>query len=143
MNLSDAGANLIKSFEGCKLAVYKDIVGILTGGYGHIEASLKLGYPITQQQADDWFKQDVAKFESAVNRLAPNATQNQFDAMVSFSYNLGPRSLETSTLLKKFLAGDIQGAAECFLSWDMAGGKHVSGLARRRQAERSIFLGEM
>jgi lysozyme len=84
---------------------------------------------------------DVARFEDGVNKLVTyTINQNQFDALVDFSFNLGLGNLGSSTLLKKLNAGDIKGAAEEFLRWDKAGGKVLAGLTKRRKAERDLFL---
>lgn len=97
--------------------------------------------------------QDIAKFSAAVNRLVtlddagspdtdglPDFTQDEFDALVDFAFNLGIGALAGSTLLKKLNAGDIEGAADEFLKWDHAGGKVLAGLTKRRQGERALFL---
>ncbi|MEG5623927.1 lysozyme, partial [Enterobacter hormaechei] len=83
----------------------------------------------------------LVSYESDVSRLVKvGLTQGQFDALVSFTYNLGARSLSTSTLLRKLNAGDYAGAADEFLRWNKAGGKVLNGLTRRREAERALFL---
>lgn len=137
------GLDLIKSFEGLRLTTYKDIVGIATIGYGHVENPLPPGgsRTITQQQAGTILQEDLQRFERALNAmLQVDVTQNQFDALISFSFNLGSRNLQDSTLLKKLHAGDVAGAANEFLKWNRAGGKAVDGLTRRREAERQLFL---
>lgn len=145
MKISATGINLIKSFEGLRLKAYDDGVGVWTIGYGTIKypngVRVKTGDSCTSQQAEDYLRSDLSAFESAVNRLVTaKLTQNQFDALVSFTYNLGVTNLSKATLLKKLNAGDYQGAADQFLVWNKAGGKVMKGLVRRREAERSLFL---
>ncbi|NUG12423.1 lysozyme [Acinetobacter seifertii] len=145
MKISNSGISLIKSFEGFRLKAYDDGVGVWTIGYGTIKypngIRVKAGDSCTVQQAEDYLRNDLAVFENAVNRLVKvKLTQNQFDALVSFTYNLGETNLGKSTLLKKLNAGDYQGAADQFLVWNKAGGKVMNGLVRRREAERALFL---
>lgn len=140
MKISNNGIDLIKQFEGCRLTAYQDSVGVWTIGYGHTKG-VKNGDSITQAQADAFLRDDVQVAESDVTRLVKvTLSQNQFDALVSFTYNLGVRSLSTSTLLRKLNAGDTKGAADEFLRWNKAGGKVLNGLTRRREAEQSLFL---
>jgi len=142
MKISDKGLSLIKEFEGCKLTAYKDIVGVLTIGYGSTGTHVKEGMTISQERAEALLREDVLRFEQCVNKLVKvELTQNQFDALVSFAFNLGCGNLGSSTLLKKLNARDYQGAADQILRWNRAGGKIVNGLVRRREAERTLFLG--
>ena len=143
--INKAGLDLIKSFEGLKLTAYLDIVGVPTIGYGCTrnvtKDDVKNKRTITEQQATDMMMEELENFEAGVERYVTTAiNDNQFSALVSFSYNVGLGSLQKSTLLKILNNGDISGAAEQFLKWNKAGGKEVSGLTRRRQAERSLFL---
>ena len=138
--INQAGLNLIKSFEGCKLAAYKDIAGIETIGYGHI-AGVQPGQQITQAQADAFLLQDLTHAEGVVEHLVKSdINDNQFGALVSLVYNIGAGHLASSTLLLKLNAGDFVGAATQFLVWCNAGGKKSPGLLRRREAERVLFL---
>lgn len=139
---SKNGLALTKQFEGCRLTAYQDSVGVWTIGYGHTAAGLGRGYMVTQAGADSLLTQDIARFETGVNKLVTfsHLTQNQFDALVDFAFNLGLGNLGSSTLLKKLNAGDIAQAADEFLRWDKAGGKVLAGLTKRRAAERSLFL---
>lgn len=140
MKTSTKGLALIKEFEGCKLAAYLCPAGVLTVGYGHTRG-VKKGDVITQATADRLLVDDVAAFESEVSRLAKvTLTQGQFDALVSFAYNLGSKALEGSTLLKKFNAGDKSGAADEFGKWVNANGVKLAGLVKRRAAERELFV---
>ena len=142
MKINDAGLRLIKSFEGCKLTAYRDIVGVLTIGYGTTGDKVKVGMQISQEDADEMLVDRLEEeFEPGVESLVEkDLTENQFSALVSFAYNLGLGALGRSTLLKLVKAGDMDGAAEEFVKWSMAGGKQVAGLLRRREAEKALFL---
>ena len=145
MQTSDKGISLIKQFEGCKLTAYQDSVGVWTIGYGWTQPvdgkPIRAGMTIKQETAERLLKTGLVSYESDVSRLVKvGVTQGQFDALMSFTYNLGARSLSTSTLLRKLNAGDYAGAADEFLRWNKAGGKVLNGLTRRREAERALFL---
>ena len=145
MQTSEKGIALIKQFEGCKLTAYQDSVGVWTIGYGWTQPvdgkPIRAGMTIKQETAERLLKTGLVSYESDVSRLVKvGVTQGQFDALVSFTYNLGSRSLSTSTLLRKLNAGDYAGAADEFLRWNKAGGKVLNGLTRRREAERALFL---
>lgn len=145
MQTSEKGIALIKQFEGCKLTAYQDSVGVWTIGYGWTQPvdgkPIRAGMVIKQETAERLLKTGLVSYESDVSRLVKvGLTQGQFDALVSFTYNLGARSLSTSTLLRKLNAGDYAGAADEFLRWNKAGGKVLNGLSRRREAERALFL---
>lgn len=140
MRTSQRGLSLIKSFEGLRLLSYRDAVDVWTIGYGATRG-VKAGMSITKEQAERMLLNDVQRFEPEVERLVqvPLST-NQWDALVSFTYNLGAANLESSTLLRKLNAGDYAGAAEQFPRWNKAGGKVLLGLVRRREAEQMLFL---
>lgn len=140
MKISDKGLALIKRWEGCKLTAYKCPAGIWTIGYGSTGPHVKPGMVITQAQADALLLKDVARFEAGVNAMASKFTQGQFDACVSFAFNLGLGNLASSTLLKKHKAGDYAAAADNFGKWINAGGKRLEGLARRRADEKALYL---
>jgi GH24 family phage-related lysozyme (muramidase) len=145
MQTSDKGIALIKEFEGCKLTAYQDSVGVWTIGYGWTQPvdgkPIRTGMTINQDTAERLLKTGLVSYENDVTRLVKvSLTQGQFDALVAFTYNLGARSLSTSTLLRKLNAGDYSGAADEFLRWNKAGGKVLNGLTRRRMAERQVFL---
>ncbi|MCU6263604.1 lysozyme [Serratia ureilytica] len=145
MNISKSGIELIKRFEGLRLKAYQDSVGVWTIGYGWTQPidgkKVGPGMQIDQATADRLLKCGVVQYEQGVNQLVKvKITQGQFDALVSFAYNLGLRSLSTSTLLKKLNAGDKAGAADEFGKWANAGGKRLKGLVARRAAEREMFL---
>ena len=96
---------------------------------------------ITQEQADEYLVSDLNHAASSVNQMVSvDMSQDEFDALCSFAFNLGVGNLKSSTLLKKLNAGDKQGAADQFLVWNKAAGKVMAGLTRRREAERTLFL---
>lgn len=139
------GIELIKEFEGCRLTAYKCPAGVWTIGYGHtgmVDGKLiASGMTITAAKATELLKKDLAEFEAAVNGcVTAPITQNMFDALVSFSFNVGAGALRRSTLLKKLNAKDYDGAADELPKWNKAGGKVLNGLVRRRMAERELFL---
>lgn len=149
MEYSEHALRLIKHFEGCSLESYQDSAGVWTIGYGHTQG-VKPNQSISQSQAETMLKHDLEHFSFSVFQLLQEqgiqADQNQFDALVSFAFNVGIENLRTSTLLKKFKQQDIKGTAQEFLRWDKAtvdGRKVVlKGLTNRRNAELSLFLGE-
>jgi lysozyme len=139
MEYSPDGLKLTESFEGCRLQAYLDSVGVPTIGYGHTHG-VTMGMTCTQEQADAWLQEDVQEAVQAVNNLVTvPLTQQQFDALVDFTFNLGTGALQHSTLLRLLNSGNYQGAAGEFEKWDKAGGKVLPGLLKRRQAERDMF----
>ena len=140
MRTSQRGLSLIKSFEGLRLQAYQDAVGVWTIGYGTTRG-VKAGMAITKEQAERMLMDDVQRFEPEIERLVKvQLNRNQWDALMSFTYNLGAANLESSTLLRKLNAGDYTGAAEQFPRWNKAGGKVLPGLVRRRAAEQALFM---
>ena len=143
MNISNQGLELIKRFEGLHLKAYLDPVGIPTIGYGTIVIAgkpVRMGTTITEAQAVEYLRADIDKFEDYVNQLVNvPLTQEQFDACVSFVYNLGPTNFKKSTLLRLLNAGRYEEAQPQFLRWNKAGGKVLRGLTRRRLAEAALF----
>lgn len=138
---SQRGLSLIRQFEGLRLAAYQDMVGVWTIGYGHTGPDVTPGLAITQQRAEQLLINDLVQFECGVNDLVTvQINQNQFDALVSFAYNLGVGALQKSTLLRLLNAGSYKPAADEFPRWNRAGGNVVAGLTRRRYAERQLFL---
>src|SRR5690349_12958929 len=116
MKISKKGLDLIKSFEGLELKAYEDSVGVLTIGYGSTGSHVKQGMVITKEQAEELLKRDVSRFERGVNDLVKvPLTQNQFDALVSFSFNIGLGNLKSSTLIRNLNASNYAGAANEFL----------------------------
>ncbi|MBF2003654.1 MAG: lysozyme [Synechococcales cyanobacterium C42_A2020_086] len=136
------GLQLLKSFEGLELRAYQDAVGVWTIGYG-TTSGVRPGMVITEAQAEELLKRDLARFERAVSDLVEvPLTDDQFSALVSFAYNVGEGALASSTLLRLLNQRNYQGAADQLLRWDKAGGRPLAGLTRRRRAERALFLGQ-
>lgn len=139
MQYSKSGVQLTERFEGCKLTAYQDQVGKWTIGYGHT-LNVFAGQTCTQEQAEAWLQEDMAWAVRVVNALVTvPLSQGEFDALVDFTFNLGSGSIQHSTLLKLVNAQQFETAAKEFEKWDMAGGKHVAGLLRRRLAEEQEF----
>lgn len=139
MKISQAGLDLIKSFEGLRLEPYYCSSQVLTIGYGSTGAHVKHGMKITEQQAEDLLRKDVSRFEDGVNGLINiPLTQNQFDALVSFAFNCGVGALEESTLRRRLNAGENPNtvAQEELKRWTNGG---LAGLVRRRKAETDLF----
>lgn len=140
MKTSDKGLILIKSFEGFRGRAYKCPAGVWTIGYGHTGPEVKSGSVITEWQGGELLKKDVARFEKAIDNVVKvPLNQNQFDALVSFVFNIGEGAFGKSTLLKLLNAKDYTGAAAQFPRWNKGGGKVLPGLVNRRAAERKLF----
>lgn len=143
MKLNKSGLDLIKSYEGLRLKAYKVLESekYYTIGYGHYGSDVRFGDTITKNEADNLFKKDVKRFEDAVNKYVKvELTQNQFNALVSFTYNVGVGALQTSTLLNYLNKGDFKKASNEFDKWIHSGGKVLAGLVARRKKEKSLFL---
>lgn len=145
MKTSQEGKNRIAEHEGISLVAYPD-PGTggepWTIGVGHT-GGVKPGDRITHNQAIDLLAADLATAEKAVNSLVKvPLAQHEFDALVSFVFNVGASAFQDSTLRKKLNIGDRRGAGEEFLRWNKAGGRVMAGLIRRRQAERELFLAQ-
>ena len=139
MKCSQEGLELIKKFEGCKLKSYKCPAGVWTIGYGHTE-DVKEGDIVSPQEADKLLRADVFKFEEYVaDNVTVKLTQNQFDALVTWTFNLGVGNLRNSTMLKKLNNADYTSVPFEMKRWNKAGGKTLDGLVRRRQAESLLF----
>lgn len=142
MNISQNGIDLIKRFEGCALTAYPDPGTCgepLTVGYGHTGPDVHPGTLITQQHAEQLLEADLMRFEDGVTANAGKCTQGQFDALVSFAFNLGLKNLLGSTLLRLHKAGDYDGAAAQFSRWTRAAGRVMPGLVKRREAEAELY----
>lgn len=139
MITSNKGMELIKKFEGCKLTAYKALPTekYFTIGYGHYGADVVQGMTITQADADEFLKRDLGKFEKYVEKTGLQLDQNQFDALVSFTYNCGP-----GNLLKLVAGRTIPQIGTAILKYNKAGGKTLKGLTRRREAEYKLFFGK-
>ena len=145
MKIGNKGISLIKEFEGLRLRAYDDGVGVWTIGIGTIRypngKRVQKGDVITEAQAEEYLKHDLNNFEKVINDVVKvPLTQNQYDAIVSLTYNIGAAAFSRSTLLKRLNNKDYKGAADQFLVWNKAGGKVMRGLIRRREAERALFL---
>ena len=147
LHITSEGLDLIKSFEGLFLEAYKCPAGIWTIGYGHTgmehnDGSVYEGRSITENEAIDLLAYDMEYFEDAVKRLIKVKVKSyEFDAITSFTFNLGEGNLKKSTLLKKLNSGDHVGASKEFIRWNKAGGKTLNGLTRRRASEERFFNG--
>ena len=146
MKLDLNGNKLIQKFEGCKLNAYQDSVGIWTIGYGNTTyengIKVKKGDKITQQRAEDLFKYFADRFASNIDtKITKEVTQNQFNAIVSLSYNIGLGNFSGSTLLKKLNKDpNDKTIRNEFLKWRFAGGKRLPGLVNRRTEESNLYF---
>lgn len=142
MQVSNVGVTLIKGFEGFSSKPYQDSVGVWTIGYGHTEGVGPNSPHLTESQAAALLKRDLdTKYAPFVSALRLPLTQNQFDALVSFVYNVGPGGIAQNTGVGRALREhNWLGAANKLLEWDKAGGQTLLGLKRRREAERALFL---
>lgn len=145
--ISKAGINLIKKWEGFRSKPYLCSGNVATIGFGSTyypngkRVTLQ-DKPINEAEAGYMLIIALGRYEKAVNKLVKAViNQNQFDALVSFVYNVGAAAFEQSTLLKVLNAGDYEGAAQQFLRWNKAGGKVVEGLTNRRKDEMALFMG--
>ena len=146
MKVSKDGLNLIKEFEGIRLTAYKCPADVWTIGIGHTSAAgapeVKPGMTITVQEAYEILNNDLNQYEDAINKFVKvPLTQNQFDALVSFVYNVGVGAFQKSTLLKKLNAGQYNAVPGELMKWTKAGGKELPGLVRRRRAEAALWRG--
>jgi len=158
VKISEAGLQLIKSFEGCHSSPYRCPAGLWTIGYGHVlypdQARLKTNerssYLLKPEhnrvfdydEIDQLLEKDIKRFEDGVSRLCPasNDRQSNFDAVVSLAFNVGLGNLQASTLRMKYNRSEFEGAADEFLKWRKSNGVVLAGLVRRREAERALFL---
>ncbi len=141
---SQSGIDFIASFEDLRLKAYLCPAKVWTIGFGTTvypnSIKVKSGDTCTVDQAKSYKQYDLNRFEQTIlNSVKVPLNQNQFDALVSFVYNVGQFAFTTSTLLKKLNASDYSGAASEFLKWDKANGKVLAGLTRRRKAESELF----
>ncbi len=140
MKISQNGRNLIKEFEGMRLTAYQDSVGVWTIGYGHTKGVYP-GMQITEQQANAFLDEDIKTHAVGIfNFVTVQLNQNQFDALVSFHFNLGPYILQGSNLLVFINNRNWQSAANEMMAYVNAGGEVLPGLVRRRKAESELFL---
>lgn len=158
MKVSDAAIRMIKHHEGVRLRPYRCPALLWTVGVGHVidpshtavkyEERRALPIPdgwdrqLSMGEVDTILAQDLGRFERGVARLCPAASnsQSQFDALVSFAFNVGLGNLQRSSIRMRYNRGDVEGAADAFLMWTKAAGKVLPGLVKRRQDERAMFL---
>ena len=142
MKTSMEGLALIKKFEGCELEAYQCSAGVWTIGYGHTKEVQK-GDVWSQSHAEHMLEVELHEYESYINEYVTVAlSQNQFDALVSWVYNLGPANLKASTMLKVLNSGKYEDVPAQIKRWNKAGGKVLEGLIRRREAEACLFQGK-
>ena len=141
-NYSDAGFALTKLFEGLRLTAYQDVAGVWTIGFGHTGPDVASGFSITEAEAEVYLHLDLMHAVTCVKRaVTAPLTQNQFDALVDFCFNLGCGTFAHSTLLNYVNTRRMDEAAQQFLLWNHGGGKINPGLTRRRKAEAQLFAG--
>lgn len=142
MNVSKRGVELVANFEGFRSNPYRDAVGVWTIGYGHTKGVGPNTKPISRAKAFELLKDELNHvYAKPVRALGIPLNQNQFDALVSFVYNVGPGGVSKDTKIGRALrARRYVTAANLLLDWDKAGGKRLEGLSRRRRAERALFL---
>ena len=142
MNVSAAGRALIREHEGCELIAYTCPAGVLTVGVGHTGPDVVKGLTITEERADELLAQDLDAAEQCVSRsVEVELTQEQFDALCSFVFNVGCGAFQRSTLLRMLNDGDYDGARKQFFRWNNSGAKELAGLTRRRADEAEMFSG--
>lgn len=148
-HVSLSGQEIIHWFEGFRAKAYPDPGSggePWTIGYGttvYKGNPVVEGMVITKEEAAESFQKDLSKFEKAVRKAVKvSLTQHQFDALVSFTYNVGVGAFQSSTLLRKLNKGNYMGAANEFPRWNKASGKIMAGLIERRETERALFLGD-
>jgi len=139
MQLSGKGHDILRYFEGCKLVAYQDSVDVWTIGYGHTK-NVHKGMTITQEQAEAMLLEELKEYEGYIETYVEvELTQEQFDALVVWVYNLGPTNFRNSTLLKRLNKSNYEDVPNQIKRWDKAGGKTLSGLTKRRASEAHLF----
>ena len=142
MKISQEGLSLIKKFEGCELEAYKCAAGVWTIGYGSTKG-VKEGDTITQDGADKLLAEEMHEYEGYINDMVTSdLKQNEFDALVSWVFNLGPSNLSSSTLLNRLNNKMWDDVPNQIKRWNKAGGVVLQGLVRRREAEALLFEGK-
>lgn len=145
MKTNQAGLDIIKKWEGFRERAYQDTGGVWTIGYGTtamagVGISPSRGILITKEQAEDYLRKYLVKVEAQImSMVSVPLNENQFSALVSFVYNIGPTQFRGSTLLKKLNTGDYEGAANEFKRWNKDNGKVLNGLVARRKDEEALF----
>jgi lysozyme len=142
MKISQEGLSLIKKFEGCELEAYKCAAGVWTIGYGSTKG-VKEGDTLTKEETDNLLLHEMDEYEGYVlEAVEMPLSQHQFDAIVSWTFNLGPSNLKASTMLKVLNKGNYEDVPAQIKRWNKAGGKVLEGLIRRREAEALLFEGK-
>ena len=138
--ITQDGLDFIQDVEGCKLYAYLDTGGVWTIGVGHTGPEVVKGLTCSMEQALQWLKEDSEEAQEGIRRLVKGLlTQNQFNALVSFVFNVGVSAFSKSTMLKFINKGDFDGAAKEFTKWNKDNGKEILGLTKRRILEQSVF----
>jgi len=135
--INSEGFHLLKTFEGCKLAAYRDIGGVLTIGYGHTGPDVKEGDQISQQQADDLLKKDLERFYQLDHYVSEQVNDNQYSAMICLAYNIGLGALKTSGIIRE--VNDGNSPDSIWLQYNHVKGVVITGLTRRRKAELELY----
>lgn len=142
MKISDEGLALIKHFEGCRLEAYLCPAGVWTIGYGHT-SGVNDSDVVDQEAAEAYLIEDLEEFEGYVNDMVEIALkQNEFDAIVAWTFNLGPGNLKESTLLNRLNYGPLSDVPAQIQRWNRAGGQVLEGLVKRRAAEAALWEGK-
>ena len=142
MNISKEGLSLIKKFEGCEIEADLCPAGVWTIGFGHTK-DVKEGDKINKEEADYLLQEEMIEYESYINDFVEvPLNQNQFDALCSWVYNLGPTNLKNSTMLRVLNEEKYADVPQEIKRWNKAGGEVLDGLIKRREAEAKMFLGE-
>ena len=147
MKVSQKALEMLRHHEGVRRKPYQDAIGLWTVGVGHLIEDGKTlpdswNKVFTMEEVDEILRKDLARFEAGVERLCPSGlTGGRFDALVSFSFNVGLGCLQRSSIRMKHNRGDFEGAADGFLLYTKAGGKVFQGLVNRRKDERATYLG--
>ena len=138
--ITQDGLDFIQDVEGCKLFAYLDTGGVWTIGVGHTGPEVVKGLTCSMEQALQWLKEDSEEAQEAIRQSVEGLlTQNQFNALVSFVFNVGINAFKKSTMLKLINKGDFDGAAKEFPKWNKDNGKEILGLSKRRILEQSVF----
>lgn len=140
MRISPKGIALIKKWEGLRLKAYYCSANVLTIGWGSTGKHVTPDMVITEKEAEELLKKDLFRFEIGVKNLCPRVNQNQFDALVSFAFNLGLGALQRSTLRMKVNRGEYDHVPAEFKKWVRGGGRILPGLVKRREEEAKLFI---
>ena len=142
MQISEEGKQLIKKFEGCRLEAYKCSAGVWTIGYGRT-TNVKEGDTCTQEEAEKWLDEELVVYGAYVNdAVLITLEQNEFDALIAWTYNLGSTNLNNSTMLRVLNENQKEDVPHQMRRWNKANGKVLEGLVRRREAEALLFQGK-